>query len=176
MKLRSMYDGFLPTTFYPKDIYASSDLVERVILSGELVLAGLYPPLGWQIWNSSILWQPIPLYTNFSEVSGVSWLGHWYLYYVISVLNRLTYPLKLIIFIAFIMIWLISFYSSKEHSQAATSPLHFTIFGVVVLASLHVFTSSPLALLVHCPPPPQSRSWFSTSSLSLGTPIFTTST
>lgn len=70
-KFRSFYNGFLPSTFKSSDIYGTSDLVERVVMSGELVLAGLYPPTGWQIWNTDVNWQPIALYTNSSDRSEV---------------------------------------------------------------------------------------------------------
>uniref|UniRef100_A0A1B6KIU6 2-phosphoxylose phosphatase 1 n=2 Tax=Graphocephala atropunctata TaxID=36148 RepID=A0A1B6KIU6_9HEMI len=38
--------------------------MDRVLMSGEAFLAGLYPPSGFQLWNKKILWQPIPIYSN----------------------------------------------------------------------------------------------------------------
>lgn len=41
-------------------MYAQSTDVDRTKMSLQLVLAGLFPPIGLQKWNSGLDWQPIP--------------------------------------------------------------------------------------------------------------------
>lgn len=64
IKIRSLYNGFLDTIYWKSDFYAMSTQLDRVILSGEAFLAGLYPPTGFQVWDKNINWQPVPLYTD----------------------------------------------------------------------------------------------------------------
>lgn len=72
MKLRSLYNTFLSVYYNKKYFYASSTGVTRVVMSGELVLAGLFKPYGFQVWNDELLWQPVPLFSNSTDKSPVS--------------------------------------------------------------------------------------------------------
>ncbi|XP_011499820.1 PREDICTED: venom acid phosphatase Acph-1-like [Ceratosolen solmsi marchali] len=58
--LRDRYAGFLGAGYRPEDVYARSSDYDRTKMSLQLVLAGLYPPIGHQIWNSELNWMPIP--------------------------------------------------------------------------------------------------------------------
>lgn len=49
-------------TYSPDTIYASSSSYDRTIASASLVLAGLFPPTGHEVWNINLLWQPIPVH------------------------------------------------------------------------------------------------------------------
>lgn len=49
-------------TYTPYDIYIQSTDVDRTLMSAEVNLAGLYPPIKNQIWDS-IKWMPIPVHT-----------------------------------------------------------------------------------------------------------------
>ncbi|XP_054273794.1 lysosomal acid phosphatase-like [Macrosteles quadrilineatus] len=73
-KVRSLYKGFINNTYSSNDFYATSTALERTLVSGEAFLAGLYPPLGNQIWNKDIAWQPIPIYTDSPDGSQI---GHY---------------------------------------------------------------------------------------------------
>ncbi len=44
----------------------------RTMESGYCMLAGMYLPSGDQIWNPSLLWQPIPVYTRSLKEDPVS--------------------------------------------------------------------------------------------------------
>lgn len=46
-----------------KDVVIYSSDADRCIQSAQAQLAGIYPPSGYQIWNSDIPWQPIPIHT-----------------------------------------------------------------------------------------------------------------
>lgn len=57
--LRSRYAGFLGSDYLPDAIYARSTSIPRAQMSLQLVLAALFPPVGEQIWNPALLWQPV---------------------------------------------------------------------------------------------------------------------
>lgn len=58
--LRKRYDDYLGTTYIPKTIEALSSDYDRTKISLQLVLAGLFPAKGIQIWHPKLRWQPIP--------------------------------------------------------------------------------------------------------------------
>ncbi|CAL7950976.1 unnamed protein product [Xylocopa violacea] len=60
--LRKRYSHLLSDLYSPYDIYIQSTDVDRTLMSAESHLAGLYPPVGNQIWDS-IKWMPIPVHT-----------------------------------------------------------------------------------------------------------------
>lgn len=72
MRVRSLYDGFLNSTFYPEEIRATSSPTERSLMSGQCFLAGLYPPRGFQVWDKDVFWQPVPLYSTSPDHAHVS--------------------------------------------------------------------------------------------------------
>lgn len=59
---RERYDQFLGSCYTKKDIWFRADEVDRIVMTGELVAAGLYPPCNDQRWNSQLNWQPIPVW------------------------------------------------------------------------------------------------------------------
>jgi len=61
--LRQRYSEFLNTTYDPLQVYARSTDFDRTLMSAYCTLAGLFPPVGDQIWNTDLLWQPIPVHT-----------------------------------------------------------------------------------------------------------------
>ncbi|XP_018579473.1 venom acid phosphatase Acph-1-like [Anoplophora glabripennis] len=58
--LRKRYDNFLGRVYEPDLLDAQSTDVNRTKMSLELVLAGLFPPIGDQIFETGLYWQPIP--------------------------------------------------------------------------------------------------------------------
>ncbi|KAL1465170.1 hypothetical protein WDU94_004760 [Cyamophila willieti] len=58
--LRERYSTFLGDQYCPDQFKAQCTDVDRTKMSTQLMLAGLYPPKGDQMWNPSLLWQPIP--------------------------------------------------------------------------------------------------------------------
>lgn len=45
--------------------------VDRTLMSAESNLAGFFPPDGNQVWNTKIMWQPIPIHTVPEALDGV---------------------------------------------------------------------------------------------------------
>ncbi|CAH1159906.1 unnamed protein product [Phaedon cochleariae] len=62
--LRSRYDSLISTEYSPNDIYIYSTDTDRSLMSAAANLAGLYPPVANQIWNSDLKWQPIPIHSS----------------------------------------------------------------------------------------------------------------
>ncbi|XP_012230813.1 prostatic acid phosphatase-like isoform X2 [Linepithema humile] len=60
--LKNRYSHLLSDLYTPHDIYIQSTDVDRTLMSAEANLAGLYPPVQNQIWDS-IKWMPIPVHT-----------------------------------------------------------------------------------------------------------------
>ncbi|XP_053989054.1 venom acid phosphatase Acph-1-like [Hylaeus volcanicus] len=59
---RERYDEFLGTIYSKDVVWFRADEIERVVMSAELVAAGLYPPCKEQMWNPYLDWQPIPVW------------------------------------------------------------------------------------------------------------------
>ncbi|XP_046670606.1 testicular acid phosphatase homolog isoform X2 [Homalodisca vitripennis] len=75
LKIRSLYNGFLDELYYGEDFVAKSTAFERTIQSAQLFLAGLFPPRDFQVWNKTLLWQPIPVFhssVDYQEMANVS--------------------------------------------------------------------------------------------------------
>lgn len=71
--LRKEYEGFLDKIYSEDVIETRSTGVGRTIMSAQLLLAGLFPPVEHQIWHESLPWQPIPIYflsENVEDVRG----------------------------------------------------------------------------------------------------------
>jgi len=61
--LRSRYSGFLSEEYNVKDFLMKSSYADRCQMSGQALLAGLFPPTGRQVWNPDLPWQPIPVHS-----------------------------------------------------------------------------------------------------------------
>uniref|UniRef100_A0A674JGS7 acid phosphatase n=1 Tax=Terrapene triunguis TaxID=2587831 RepID=A0A674JGS7_9SAUR len=61
--MRKRYSNFLNATYNRHEIFIQSTDYDRTIMSAQVYLAGLFPPVGNQIWNPQIRWQPIPFRT-----------------------------------------------------------------------------------------------------------------
>ncbi|XP_078050595.1 venom acid phosphatase Acph-1 [Augochlora pura] len=60
--LRKRYDEFLGPIYTKETIWFRADEIDRIVMTGELVAAGLYPPSKEQMWNPRLNWQPIPVW------------------------------------------------------------------------------------------------------------------
>ncbi|XP_033325176.2 venom acid phosphatase Acph-1 [Megalopta genalis] len=60
--LRERYDKFLGPIYTKETIWFRADEIDRVVMTGELVAAGLYPPSKEQMWNPRLNWQPVPVW------------------------------------------------------------------------------------------------------------------
>jgi len=61
--LRERYSGFLSEKYIPDEIKVRSTDIDRTLMSAMSNLAGLYPPVGDEVWNEGLAWQPIPVHT-----------------------------------------------------------------------------------------------------------------
>lgn len=59
--LRKRYQGFISEYYSPEELSVISSYAPRCQMSAMTLLAGLYPPVGKQVWNKDLLWQPIPV-------------------------------------------------------------------------------------------------------------------
>ncbi|XP_074842213.1 prostatic acid phosphatase-like [Carettochelys insculpta] len=60
---RKRYSDFLNASYDRREIFVQSTDYDRTLMSAQVYLAGLFPPVRHQIWNPKILWQPIPVHT-----------------------------------------------------------------------------------------------------------------
>ncbi|ALC47769.1 Acph-1 [Drosophila busckii] len=61
--LRQRYSALLNATYSREEIYVQSTDVDRTLMSAQANLAGLYEPVGSDVWNKEIKWQPIPVHS-----------------------------------------------------------------------------------------------------------------
>ena len=71
-EFREMYEQFLATEYISENVYTLSSYADRCQMSAQLLLAGLYPPVKEQIWNTNIMWQPIPVHYLQRHLDNVS--------------------------------------------------------------------------------------------------------
>nr|XP_026497044.1 prostatic acid phosphatase-like [Vanessa tameamea] len=62
--LRKRYSHVISEKFDPSEIYIRSTDVDRTLMSAQANLAGMYPPTGTSIWDTDLIWQPIPVHTR----------------------------------------------------------------------------------------------------------------
>lgn len=64
--MRRRYHDFITphSSYMSDDVVAVSTNMDRCTQSAGLLLAGLYPPEGRQIWNRKFRWQPVPVITS----------------------------------------------------------------------------------------------------------------
>ncbi|KAL7305432.1 hypothetical protein TKK_0002174 [Trichogramma kaykai] len=60
VQLRQQYSNFLNDIYMDETMKAHTNEFPVSQMAGELVNAGLYPPVREQIWNADLMWQPIP--------------------------------------------------------------------------------------------------------------------
>lgn len=62
--LRRRYKALLPKNVYPnKMVYVQSTDNARTLMSAASLLAGMFPPSKYELWNENIAWQPVPIHT-----------------------------------------------------------------------------------------------------------------
>ncbi|XP_017797809.1 PREDICTED: prostatic acid phosphatase-like [Habropoda laboriosa] len=69
--IRKRYSHLLSDLYFPYEIYIQSTNLDRTLMSAEAHLAGLYPPVGNQIWWDTLKWIPIPVHTIPEELDYV---------------------------------------------------------------------------------------------------------
>lgn len=60
-RLNKRYESFLKSDFTMTDVFVRSSDADRCHMSGGTFLAGLFPPKEEEVWNSDLLWQPVPI-------------------------------------------------------------------------------------------------------------------
>lgn len=61
--MKNRYQNFLTKTYNPSRVSIKSTTFDRTMMSVQSLLASLYEPVDFQIWNPNLLWQPIPVLT-----------------------------------------------------------------------------------------------------------------
>ncbi|XP_054273250.1 prostatic acid phosphatase-like [Macrosteles quadrilineatus] len=67
--IRKLYNGYISEIYKKEQFQIEATMVERTMISGATLAAGLWPPRRHQMWHDTIYWQPIPIYPNFLDKS-----------------------------------------------------------------------------------------------------------
>jgi len=62
--LRQRYDHLISKEYFPTQVKAQSSSAERCQMTTQSVLAGLFPPTGFNVWDPAIKWQPTAVAIN----------------------------------------------------------------------------------------------------------------
>lgn len=60
---RKKYREVLGDKYSPNNVYIQSTDVDRVLMSAQVSLAGLFVPNDEEQWDEDLIWQPIPVHT-----------------------------------------------------------------------------------------------------------------
>ena len=63
--------GYLSSAYKRVECCIRSTDLDRTIMSALAQLSGVFPPTGEQVWNSTLLWQPIPVFTLSGESDNI---------------------------------------------------------------------------------------------------------
>lgn len=66
--LRNRYSSFLNDTYSRDNVLVMSTDYDRTLMSAYSLLSSLYKPVGFQIWNKNLSWQPIPVHIGDPKV------------------------------------------------------------------------------------------------------------
>lgn len=69
--IRQRYTPFLSTEYLAEEFHIRSSNFDRCLMSAASNLAGLFPPVGDQVWNHELNWQPIPIHTIPNKMDGM---------------------------------------------------------------------------------------------------------
>ena len=69
--IRKEFYGFLSKKYKADEVRVRSTDTDRTIMSAQLVLAGLFPPKGRQVWLEGLSWQPIPVHSVPEEMDKI---------------------------------------------------------------------------------------------------------
>ncbi|KAI5710521.1 hypothetical protein M8J75_009296 [Diaphorina citri] len=73
--LRKMYDGFIGRNFRSDELYCTSTSSDRTLMTAQVVLAGMYPPVdSYHHLDPHLAWQPIPVHEDSPDKSSI--FGH----------------------------------------------------------------------------------------------------
>lgn len=61
--MRRRYQQLLANGDPTKKVYIRSTDLDRTLMSAQCNAAALFPPVGTQVWKSSMRWQPMPIHT-----------------------------------------------------------------------------------------------------------------
>ncbi|XP_054267344.1 prostatic acid phosphatase-like [Macrosteles quadrilineatus] len=73
--LRQRYDHLLTDQYSPDLVRVHSTDVDRTLMSAQANMAGMFPPKGRQVWETSLPWQPVPIHTAPEDVDRKSSAG-----------------------------------------------------------------------------------------------------
>jgi hypothetical protein len=62
--LRETYRDFLSEYYNRNEVFARSTDYDRTLMSSYSLLSGLYPPKDYQIFDKTLIWQPITVHTT----------------------------------------------------------------------------------------------------------------
>uniref|UniRef100_A0A1I7X610 Histidine acid phosphatase n=1 Tax=Heterorhabditis bacteriophora TaxID=37862 RepID=A0A1I7X610_HETBA len=62
--IRDYYGPFFNYTYRPSEVHIWTGKDNRTVASALALVAGVYPPIGAQIWNATLNWQPVVVHTD----------------------------------------------------------------------------------------------------------------
>jgi lysosomal acid phosphatase len=69
--LKNYYAGYIGGFYEREKVFIRSTDYDRTLMSAQGILAGLFVPEGYQVWNENIKWQPVPVHTSNIELDKV---------------------------------------------------------------------------------------------------------
>ncbi len=62
--LKNYYTGFIGGFYEREKVFIRSTDYDRTLMSAQGIMAGLFVPEAYQVWNEDIKWQPVAVHTS----------------------------------------------------------------------------------------------------------------